>query len=285
MNHKEVKLEAGLYIVATPLGTARDITLRALDVLASADVLAAEDTRTLRKLMEIHGVPLGNRQIIAYHDHNGERARPKIIKALEDGRSVAYASEAGTPMIADPGYHLVQDARAGGYLVTSLPGPSAVVTALTLGGLPTDMFTFAGFLPNTKGARKNALRALSSTSGTLVFYESPKRVAAMIKDAADVLGGEREARICRELTKRFEEVISGTLDSLSHDLSTQNLKGEVVVLIGKGADVTITEEEMSKQLAELMETMSLRDAADTLAQDTGQKRRVIYQMGLQLQRG
>ncbi len=284
VNHKEVKLEAGLYLVATPLGTARDITLRALDVLASADVIAAEDTRTMRKLLEIHGVPLGNRPLLAYHDHSGERERAKIIKALEAGQSVAYGSEAGTPMIADPGYHLVGEARSGGHMVTSLPGPSAVVTALTLGGLPTDMFTFAGFLPNTKGARKNALKALEAVQGTLVFYESPKRVAAMLADAAEVLGGAREARVCRELTKRFEEVLSGTLEKLSAELAERSVKGEIVVLIGKGAATVVTEEELKEELALLLVDMSLRDAADRLAEDTGHKRRDIYQMGLKMQR-
>lgn len=284
MNHKEIVLEPLLYLVATPLGTARDITLRTLDVLASADVLAAEDTRTLKKLMEIHGIALKDRPVIAYHDHNGERARPKILKALAAGQSVAYASEAGTPMIADPGYHLVREVQAAGYGVTSLPGPSAVITALTLGGLPTDTFTFAGFLPNTKAARRKALKSFENAAGTLVFYESPKRIGAMISDAADVLGGEREGRICRELTKKFEEVIAGTLEDLSVRLSTQTLKGEIVVLIGKGTAKEISRDELIAELEALMQDMSLRDAADRLAEDTGEKRRKIYQIGLELQK-
>ncbi|WP_438991126.1 16S rRNA (cytidine(1402)-2'-O)-methyltransferase [Lentibacter sp.] len=284
MNHKEIVLEPMLYLVATPLGTARDITLRTLDVLASADILAAEDTRTLKKLMEIHGIALGDRPVIAYHDHNGERARPRILKALAAGQSVAYASEAGTPMIADPGYHLVREVQSAGFGVTSLPGPSAVITALTLGGLPTDIFTFAGFLPSTKSARRKVLKSFENAQGTLVFYESPKRISAMIKDAADVLGGAREGRICRELTKKFEEVIGGTLESLSDALTERSLKGEIVVLIGKGAAPELSRDTLVAELESLLKDMSLRDAADRLAEDTGIKRREIYQIGLELQK-
>ena len=175
--------------MATPIGTARDITLRALDILAAADVLVAEDTRSLRRLMEIHGVKPGDRPLLAYHDHNGGRMRPRIMAELAAGKSVVYASEAGTPMIADPGYDLVRAARDEGFDVTSAPGPSAVITALTLAGLPTDRFLFAGFLPNAKSQRKSALTELAGVPATLVFYESPKRVAAMLRDAAEVLGG------------------------------------------------------------------------------------------------
>lgn len=283
MIHKETVLEPMLYLLATPLGTARDITLRTLDVLASADVLAAEDTRTLKKLMEIHGIALGARPVISYHDHNGARARPKLLEALAAGKSVAYASEAGTPMIADPGYHLVRDVQAAGFGVTSLPGPSAVITALTLGGLPTDVFTFAGFLPNAKAARRKALAGFADIEGTLVFYESPKRVAGMIADASDILGATREARICRELTKKFEEVIAGSLGELSEVLAERSLKGEIVVLIGKGAPLEVTQEALQEALEALLQDMSLRDAADKLAADTGVRRRKIYQIGLELQ--
>lgn len=282
VNHKEVELAAGLYLVATPIGTARDITLRALDVLASADVLAAEDTRSLRKLMEIHGVPLGGRRIVAYHDHSAKGARAKLLAALGDGQSVAYASEAGTPMIADPGYHLVREAQQAGYLVTSAPGPSAVITALTLGGLPTDRFTFAGFLPNARGARKKALEALRGAAGTLVFYESPKRVGAMLSDAAEILGEGRAARVCRELTKRFEEVRCGTLAELAAQMKDEAVKGEIVVLIEEGRAAEMSDEALRLRLAQMLETMSLRDAADTLAAETGAKRRRIYQMGLEI---
>lgn len=282
VNHKETELVAGLYLVATPIGTARDITLRALDVLASADVLAAEDTRSLKKLMEIHGVPLRKRRILAYHDHSGKGARARILAALADEQSVAYASEAGTPMIADPGYHLVRAAQEAGHLVTSAPGPSAVITALTLGGLPTDMFTFAGFLPNAGGARKRALEALREARGTLVFYESPRRVAAMLSDAAEILGNDRAACVCRELTKRFEELRRGTLAELAEQLQDTPVKGEIVVLIEEGRAEEVSDETLRERLQELLEQMSLRDAADALAAESGMKRRKIYQMGLEI---
>ncbi|HAR54646.1 MAG TPA: rRNA (cytidine-2'-O-)-methyltransferase, partial [Roseovarius nubinhibens] len=168
MNPRTERLAAGLYLVAVPIGTARDITLRALDILASAEVLVAEDTRSLRHLMEIHGISLGDRPLWAYHDHNGGKMRPRIMAALAEGRSVAYASEAGTPMIADPGFDLVRSARDEGLGVIAAPGPSAVVTALTVAGLPTDRFLFEGFLPNSASQRKTALREIAGVQATLV---------------------------------------------------------------------------------------------------------------------
>ena len=275
-------LPCGLYLVATPIGTARDITLRALDILAQAEVLAAEDTRSLRRLMEIHGLKPGDRPLLAYHDHNGERIRPRIMAALAAGKSVVYASEAGTPMIADPGYDLVRAAREEGFDVTSAPGPSAVITALTLAGLPTDRFLFAGFLPNAKSQRKSALAELAGVPATLVFYESPKRVAAMLRDAAEVLGGAREAAVCRELTKKFEEVLRGDLDTLASTCAARTLKGEVVVVVGRGDSVNINEIDLDRLVREALKTMSVRDAADHVAQTTGLKRRQVYQLALGL---
>ncbi|CAG0911726.1 unnamed protein product, partial [Cyprideis torosa] len=174
------ELTPGLYLVATPIGNARDITLRALDILASADVLAAEDTRSLRRLIEIHGIALSNRPLLAYHEHNGARMRPVLLDHIDNGRSVAYASEAGTPMISDPGFDLLRAVREGEQAATTAPGASAAIAALTLAGLPTDRFFFAGFLPNARGARKKALGELANIPGTLVFYESPRRLAAML---------------------------------------------------------------------------------------------------------
>ena len=208
-------LEAGLYFLATPIGAARDITLRALDILGAADVIAAEDTRTLRHLMEIHGVALGHRPLIAYHDHNGEVARPKLLRALAEGKSVAYASEAGTPLVADPGYQLGRAAIAAGHPVFAAPGPSAVLAALTVSGLPSDRFLFAGFPPNTASARRKWLREVAQVPATLIFYESPKRVSEMLADCVTEFGEERLAVVCRELTKRFEEVRRGPLRDLA----------------------------------------------------------------------
>lgn len=285
MNPRTERLAAGLYLVAVPIGTARDITLRALDILASAEVLVAEDTRSLRHLMEIHGISLGDRPLWAYHDHNGGKMRPRIMAALAEGRSVAYASEAGTPMIADPGFDLVRSARDEGLGVIAAPGPSAVVTALTVAGLPTDRFLFEGFLPNSASQRKTALREIAGVQATLVFYESPKRVAAMLRDAAEVLGPDREAALCRELTKKFEEVIRAPLGQLAEEVGARSLKGEIVVLIDRGTAITVDEAHIEARLRVALENASVRDAADKVAQETGWKRRQVYQMALQLEKG
>ncbi|MDW3117869.1 MAG: 16S rRNA (cytidine(1402)-2'-O)-methyltransferase [Roseovarius pacificus] len=282
VNPKQQNLAPGLYLIATPIGTARDITLRTLDILASADVIAAEDTRSLRKLLDIHGIALGERPLIAYHDHNGDRVRPRLIQALEAGKSVVYASEAGTPMVADPGYDLARAAVAEGHTLISAPGPSAAITALTLAGLPTDRFFFAGFLPNAAGRRKTALQELAGVPGTLIFYESPKRIAAMLRDAAQVLGGGRRAAVCRELTKKFEEVLRGTLDELAATCAERTLKGEIVVLIDRGHLPNIREVDLDSALNEALQGLSVRDAADKVSEDLGLKRRQVYQRALDL---
>lgn len=284
MNHQTVKLQPGLYFVATPIGSARDITLRALDILASADVIAAEDTRSMKKLLEIHGVPLNGRHVLSYHDHSGEGARGKLLGYLDAGKSVAYASEAGTPLIADPGYHLSVAAAEAGHLVTSAPGPSAIITALSLAGLPTDSFFFAGFLPNAKKARQTALEAVREVPGTLVFYESPKRVAGMVADAAEILGGGRKAAVARELTKKFEEVLRGSLDELAAVLPERTIKGEIVVLIDRQRGEAASEDDIEGALKEALDTMSVRDASDAIAKAYGINRRKVYQLALKLQK-
>ncbi|RKF16002.1 16S rRNA (cytidine(1402)-2'-O)-methyltransferase [Roseovarius spongiae] len=276
------KLAGGLYLVATPIGAARDITLRALDILGAADVLAAEDTRSLRKLMEIHGVALGQRPLIAYHDHNGARVRPRLIEALGAGKSVAYASEAGTPMVADPGFDLVRAAIEEGYPLVSAPGPSAAITALTLSGLPTDRFLFAGFLPGAAGQRKTALSELADAPATLVFYESPKRAAAMLRDAAEVLGADRQAALARELTKKFEEVLRGTLGELAAEIAGNPRKGEMVVLVDRAGKGTVNFDDVERALKAVIGDMSVRDAADAVSRDLGLKRRQVYQAALRL---
>lgn len=284
VNPKQQALAPGLYLVATPIGTARDITLRTLDILASADVIAAEDTRSLRKLMDIHGIALADRPLVAYHDHNGERVRPRLLRAIEEGKSVVYASEAGTPMVADPGFDLARATVDAGHALVSAPGPSAVITALTLSGLPTDHFFFAGFLPNASGKRKSALEALSDVPGTLVFYESPKRVAAMLRDAATVLGGDRQAALCRELTKKFEEVLRGPLDELATICAERALKGEIVVLVDRGRLPKIRECDLEERLVAVLKDHSVRDAAELVAAELGLKRRQVYQLALDLDR-
>ncbi len=285
MNFQKIRLAAGLYFVATPIGTARDITLRALDILASADMIAAEDTRSLRRLMEIHGIPLDGRRIHAYHDHSGAGARGKIMDALAQGQSVAYASEAGMPLIADPGYDLGRQAAEAGYTVTCAPGPSAALAALTLAGLPTDAFFFAGFLPNASGARRSRLEALRDIPGTLVFYESPKRVASSLSDLSDVLGADRQAALCRELTKKFEEIKRGTLGELAQAYQGQTVKGEVVLLVDRSHSQSVNESDVEEALKQALQTHSVRDAADLVSQMYDLPRRPIYQTALKLGKG
>lgn len=282
VNPKQQNLDPGLYLIATPIGTARDITLRTLDILASADVIAAEDTRSLRKLLDIHGISLADRPLVAYHDHNGDRVRPRIMQALEAGKSVVYASEAGTPMVADPGYDLARAAVAEGHKLISAPGPSAAITALTLAGLPTDHFFFAGFLPNASGRRKTALQEVAQVPGTLIFYESPKRIAAMLRDAALVLGGDRRAAVCREITKKFEEVLRGTLDELALIYAERTLKGEIVVVIDRAGLPNVDEVDLDSALHDALQGLSVRDAADKVSADLRLKRRQVYQRALEL---
>lgn len=284
MNFQKVPLAPGLYFVGVPIGTARDITLRSLDVLASADMLAAEDTRSMRKLMDIHGVPLDGRRIIALHDHSGPNVVDGLIQAIKGGKSLAYASEAGMPLIADPGFELSRAAAAGDVMQTCAPGPSAILTALVVAGLPTDAFHFAGFLPNATSARRSALQGLASIRATLAFYESPKRVAATLKDAALVLGDDRQAVVCRELTKKFEEIRRGTLGELRDSYAGSTVKGEVVLLIDRGDLPTVSEDDIETALKTALETMSMRDAVDAVATAHATPRRQVYQMALGLEK-
>lgn len=271
-------LAAGLYLVSTPIGAARDITLRALDILASADVLAAEDTRTLRHLMEIHGVPLDGRMMVACHDHNEEGVSAKLLRAVAAGKSVAYASEAGTPLVSDPGFVLARAAVAEGLAVLAAPGASAVLAALAVAGLPTDRFLFAGFPPSAATARRRFLEELRDVEATLVLYESPKRIAALLAEASQTLGADRQAAVCRELTKRFEEVRRGTLGDLSGaDLDE---RGEYVLVIDRGAEQATDAATWEEALDRAMATLSVKDAAAMVAEAYGLPRREVYQVAL-----
>lgn len=282
MNHLTKPLSAGLYFVATPIGSARDITLRALDVLASADLIAAEDTRTARKLMEIHGVPLNGRKVVAFHDHSGEGAVDRLVADMAAGKSVAYVSEAGTPLVADPGYELGRAAIAAGVPVTTAPGASAVLAALTVSGLPTDRFAFIGFLPAARQQRETDIAALRDVPFTLVFYESPKRVGEMLASLRDTLGGERQAVVCRELTKRFEETTRGTLDEVATYYADRNIRGELVVLVGRAGATDVADGDVTEALKEAMKTMRVKDAATVVAGALGLPRRQVYQIALGL---
>ena len=282
MNFQTKPLSAGLYFVATPIGSARDMTLRGLDILASADLIAAEDTRTARKLMEIHGVPLNGRKVVAFHDHSGEAAIVRLVSDIQGGKSVAYVSEAGTPLVADPGYELGRAAIAAGLDVTSAPGASAVLAALTVAGLPTDRFAFVGFLPASKQQRETQIAGLRNLPFTLVFYESPKRVGEMLGNLRDVLGEDREAVVCRELTKKFEEVVRGPLGELAAAFAQRQVKGEVVVLVGRAGAVDVDDSDINAALIEARKTMRVKDAATVVAGALGLPRRQVYQIALGL---
>lgn len=276
------KLVPGLHLVATPIGAARDITLRALDILAAADVLAAEDTRTLRHLMEIHGIALNGRPMIAYHDHNGAAARPRLMGFLRDGKSVAYASEAGTPLIADPGFQLARAAIAADVAVLAAPGASAVLCALTVSGLPSDRFTFLGFLPPKSAARKTALREVKDWGSSLIIYESPHRLVSCLCDMEQVLGGDRPAAVCRELTKKFEEISRATLAELAVSFAERDVKGEIVIVVDR-APVTVTrDEDVEIALQDALKIHSVKQASQLVAEKFGISKRDTYQMALKL---
>lgn len=270
----------GLHFIATPIGAARDITLRALDLLAGADVLAAEDTRSLRHLMEIHGVALKDRALVPYHEHNESQALPRLMRALSEGKSVVYASEAGTPLISDPGFGLVRAAIAEGLPVLAAPGASAVLCALTVSGLPSDRFMFAGFPPSARAARRKFLDGLVRIPATLILYESPKRIRETLGECVRVFGEEREAVVCRELTKRFEEVSRGTLADLVTAYDGRDVRGEIVLLIDRGAEVQADAGTVEAALDRAMDSMSVKDAAAAVADAYGVPRREVYQLAL-----
>ncbi|MCT4683150.1 MAG: 16S rRNA (cytidine(1402)-2'-O)-methyltransferase [Roseicyclus sp.] len=281
---RDSALAPGLYLVATPIGAARDITLRALDILASADVLAAEDTRTLRHLMEIHGIKPGDRPLWAYHDHNGAAVRPRILEALAQGRSVAYCSEAGTPVVADPGYQLARAAIEAGATVTGAPGPSAAILALSLSGLPSDRFLFAGFPPAQAGARARWLDEIGAVEATLILYESPKRIQRLLTELCERWSEGRKAALCRELTKRFEEVRRGTLGTLRDGLADAPVKGEIVLVVGHPVAVAPSQADVDGALVAALGRLRVKEAAAEVAEALGLPRREVYQRALALKR-
>jgi 16S rRNA (cytidine1402-2'-O)-methyltransferase len=277
------RLAAGLYLVATPIGNLGDITLRALQALAGADLIACEDTRVTRKLLDRYAIAT---PLTPYHDHNAAKARPGLLRRLGEGAAIALVSDAGTPLISDPGFKLVRAAQDAGHLVTALPGPSAVLTALTVAGLPTDQFFFAGFLPPKQAARRARIAELAPLAATLVLFESGPRIAAALTDLAAGLGANREAALCRELTKLHEEIRRGELRTLAQACAGDELRGEIVVVIAPPqAPVQMGAAESESLLRDALERLSLKDAVAEVAQLTGRRRREIYQTALTLQRG
>jgi 16S rRNA (cytidine1402-2'-O)-methyltransferase len=274
-------LAPGLYLVATPIGNLADMTLRALSVLARADVIYCEDTRHSAKLLQHYAIAGKTRP---FHEHNEEREIARAIGDLEGGKRIAVISDAGTPLLSDPGFRLVRAAAAAGIPVFSIPGPSALLAALTASGLPTDSFFFAGFLPPKQAARRRRLAELASIPGSLIIFEAPHRLAEALADMADGLG-ERAAVIARELTKLHEHIARGTLRGLAEANAGETLKGEIVVVIGPKQADTVSDEDISTRLKEALGTMSLKDAAKALATELGVPKARVYGLGLKAKGG
>lgn len=271
-------LAPGLYLVATPIGNLGDITLRGLSVLARSDVIYCEDTRHSRTLVQHYGIRV---PLKSYHDHNAAVMRPVILDELAAGRRVALISDAGTPLVSDPGYKLAREAIDAGHAVVALPGASAVLTALTCAGLPTDAFWFGGFLPPKSAARQARLEALKSVDATLVIYEAPSRVAATLADLLAVLG-DRPAAVARELTKMHEEVVRGRLSDLVHRCADVAARGEYAIVIGPPEPGEVSDAAIASALQDALQDMRLKDAAKAVAEALGVARNRVYDIGLRL---
>ena len=275
-------LAPGLYVTATPIGNARDITLRALDVLNAVDLIAAEDTRVTAKLLAIHGI---SRPLTAYNDHNAARERPRLLGRLRDGARIALVSDAGTPLVSDPGFKLVRAAIEDGLPVHALPGASAALTGLVLSGLPSDRFLFAGFLPSKSGERRSALEELKNIRATLIFFESGPRLAESLKDMAAVLG-MRSGAVARELTKLHEELRRGTLADLAQSYETEAApKGEVTLLVSPPHAAEADFAAVDAALAAALPFMPLKPASEMIADLTGVSRKAVYARGLEKKNG
>lgn len=270
----------GLYVVATPIGNLRDITLRALEVLGSANLVLCEDTRVTRKLLDRHNLAP---KLLAYHDHNAASVRPRVLEELGKGSVVALVSDAGTPLVSDPGFKLVEATIEAGHRVFPIPGASAALAALVAAGLPSDRFFFEGFLPPKSGARKTRLIELRAIPATLIFYESGPRLAGSLADMAATLG-VREGAVCRELTKAFEEVRRGALTELaSHYEEASAPKGEIVVVVSPpGDEAPLDHTNLDAKIKAALKKLSLKDASAAIAAETGMPRKEIYARALAL---
>jgi 16S rRNA (cytidine1402-2'-O)-methyltransferase len=275
------RIEPGLHVVATPIGNLKDVSFRALSTLAAAEAVIAEDTRVTKTLLAHYGIAS---PLIAYHEHNAKMVRPALLARLEAGAALALVSDAGTPLVSDPGFKLVQEALEKGVHVTSVPWPSAVLAALVVAGLPTDRFFFEGFLPQKSGVRRSRLAELAQVPGTLVFFESPRRLAETLSDCAAVLG-PRNAAIARELTKMYESVRRGTLEQLAAELGVEEPpRGEIVLLVAppEAGAAALAEADLDARIGEALASYSVKDAATVVSAATGQPRRQVYARALQL---
>jgi 16S rRNA (cytidine1402-2'-O)-methyltransferase len=273
-------IAAGLHIVATPIGNLADITLRALATLAAADAVLAEDTRVSRHLLSHYEI---STPLVAYHEHNAAQARPRLLARLAAGEALALISDAGTPLISDPGYKLAAEAAAAGVALVSVPGPSAALAALTSAALPTDRFFFEGFLPPKGAARRERINALAGVPATLIFYEAPSRLAAALADLSAELG-PRPAAVARELTKLFEETRRGSLAELAARYAAEGApKGEIVIVVGPPqASAALDADALDREIVAALGALSVKDAAAAVAAQTGLPRRQVYGRALRL---
>lgn len=271
----------GLYLVATPIGNLGDISARAVDVLKSADLIACEDTRNTQKLLTLLGI--GGKKLTAYHNFNAEKACPKILEHLQNDEMIALVSDAGTPLVSDPGYKLVRKCVDNGIYVTSVPGACAFLTALQLSGLPSHRFLFQGFLPPKTTARKKELTELSRVPATLIFYESPQRLEETLTDMLEILGN-RFAAVVREITKKFEQTVRGTFTDLLDGYAQNGYpKGEIVIVVEPPATEKAAPVEIDALLNQALLTMRVKDAAAFVAEQTGESKKKLYQRALDLQ--
>lgn len=277
----QAPLAPGLYIVATPIGNLRDVTLRALDVLAAADLVLAEDTRVTGKLLKAYGI---SAKLERHDEHAADRATPKLLAMLTQGARIALVSDAGTPLVSDPGFRLVREAAALGLPVFPIPGASALLAGLSVSGLPTDRFLFAGFPPPKSAARRTFLEELAGVRATLVFFEGGSRLAESLADMAAVLG-PREAVVAREMTKLYETVIRAPLDELAADPRVQAPKGEIVVLVGPGREAEATAADADTALADALSRLKPAEAAAEVAKALGLNRRDLYRRAMELRKG
>lgn len=269
-----------LILVSTPIGNLSDISKRAIDTLNAADIIACEDTRTSSQLFSLLGIKA--KKLIPYHEHNADFARPKIIAFLKQGLTVALVSDAGTPLISDPGFRLVRECHKQNISVTTVPGANAVLSALQLSGLPSDTFLFAGFLPNKKNARKQTLQTHKNVAATLIFYETANRLIESLEDILTILG-DREISLVREITKRFEEVKSGTVSELyNYYLENGSPKGEIVLVIDRVRETAPQQADVDTLIKETLKTYSPRDTATLVSKATGLNKKEIYKKVLDL---
>jgi len=273
-------LESGLYVVATPIGNLGDVTYRAIDILRRADVIACEDTRVTGRLMKRYGLMTA---LISYHDHNAARVRPRLLSRLTKGEAVAIVSDAGTPVISDPGYRLIKDTAEAGHRIIPVPGASALLAGIMTSGLPSDRIFFAGFLPQRSPARRRTISELRSVQATLVFFESSRRLTSALKDMADILG-PRAVTIGRELTKIHEQTYRGHLDTVAHEIASIGpIKGEVVVVVEAGnVGKVLDRKELDASLTTALSSMSVRDAVATIAKNGQWPRSLVYERALAL---